>query len=232
MNTSIIPRLRLALCAGLLTLPAAAQTVIGTFAGTVRAVTDTTDETPLAGSGIVGNVSTFTGTISYEPDATKTQDGGNLIAAYRPASISVTIDGTHTFSSIDTTVVMRNDSSSFDDRIDFDFTSGVSSPFAVSGDQLFRVTLEDSSRQVFSGTGLPTALNFGNFTDGELFFRTDFDRDNNKLWIISGDVTSFSATLSAVPEPSTYATVFGFAVLAVAVWRRRAVSRAPQGASM
>lgn len=39
--------------------------------------------------------------------------------------------------------------------------------------------------------------------------------------ILTFSVTSL--TISAVPEPSTYAAAFGFAVLAYAVWRRRKV---------
>ena len=49
-------------------------------------------------------------------------------------------------------------------------------------------------------------LELANFSTRQLFIRTDLDRANNKLWTISGTITSLS--VSSTPEPGKTALLF------------------------
>lgn len=82
-------------------------------------------------------------------------------------------------------------------------------------------TLIDGTQTAFSSTDYPTSLDPSWFTSQLLDLR--FTGQVPGQDIINFNVTSMQINPSAVPEPSTYALLFGLGVLGLAVWRRRRV---------
>lgn len=50
--------------------------------------------------------------------------------------------------------------------------------------------------------------------------------NSGSSWVFDGAAMQFSVNATAVPEPGTYAALFGLAALGVVAWRRRKVARA------
>jgi hypothetical protein len=215
--------------AGLLALaatPAAATTVTVTFSGVVSGVTDSTDQGALSGSNIVAGVSTFSGGFSFD-SAAPPQFQSPGFGQYPGGTLTLVIDGVHVFSGANPSVAIWNDHSTFFDRFNVSPSNSSDSTFPFlfnQNDNLFRLTLQDSTSSVFSDASLPTSLDLADFDqrfDG-FFVRTDLDRQNGKLWILSGEITSLSVSL---PEPSASGLLVVPAALLVASLTGRRLRR-------
>ena len=171
------------------------------FSGTINGVSDNTGA--LAGSGITANVSTFTGTFSYD-SASSAVLQSTYSAIYPGGDLQVTIDGTHVFTGTANYVRVYNDDANFNDRFEsIPSGAGVVFPFTYNpNDNLFRVSFEDDTSSIFSDLSLPTNVALDSFSRRELFIRTDLDRAAGQLWILSGSVTSLAFAPLPVPEPS------------------------------
>ena len=116
------------------------------------------------------------------------------------------------------------------------FSQPVSLSFSLRGDNGFSAHLLSNA----SGTGYAeltsllgsTASNFGASAGAAVSFTGAIDRSTELLILLSNDtqtsgnpggilVQNFSLTYSAIPEPATYAAIFGIAVLGITLWSRR-----------
>ena len=61
------------------------------------------------------------------------------------------------------------------------------------------------------------------------FFFELFGNSNAALAITSGSMFSDNFSVSAIPEPSTYAAIAGLGALGVAFWSRRKIRTAAKG---
>jgi hypothetical protein len=211
---------------------ASASTIVITVSGEIDAVFDNTGA--LNGSGVTA-ASTFTAMFTFDTAAiphNNFDNGVTQVANYQTGSFAVTIDGVHTFTSSPSEIQVVNDDPNFYDtfhaRPDMSVFAPVASPFTWNqNDSLIRLSLEDSSNSIFANAALPTAsffdLPLATFSRAELFIRTDLDRDNNQVWMISGTMTSMTASVQAVPEPSTHLAVLLGASLIV-TWRRKVLA--------
>lgn len=193
-----------------------ATVILVSFGGTINGVSDNTGS--LAGSNIVANVSTFTGSFTYDT-ASSALSQGATVASYPGGPLVVTIDGSHAFSDADQQVRVWNDDPSFQDRFE-SVPNGAPPvfPFAYNvNDNLFRVSLGDPTATALANTSLPTSLSLTDFATRDLFIRTDLDRAAGQLWSISGRLTSL--TFTVVPEPGT-ALLIGLGVAGLAATRR------------
>jgi hypothetical protein len=112
----------------------------------------------------------------------------------------------------------------------------VSLSFSLRGDNGFSVHLLSNA----SGSGYSesasllgsTESNFGAAAGTKVSFTGAIDRSTELLILLSNDtqtsgnpggilVQNFSLTYSAIPEPATYAAIFGIAVLGITLWSRR-----------
>lgn len=184
--------------------PALATSITVTFSGVITGVSDSTDQGALSGSNLVAGTSTFTGSFTYDSAASASFQAPG-IAVYPTGTLTMVVDGVHTFTAKSPSLTLRNDDPNFNDRIDVSAGNQANNtfPFVFNpNDNLFRFTLHDSSRTVFADESLPTSLALASFDpnrfDG-IFVRTDLDRQNSKLWTLSGAITSLQVT---VPEPS------------------------------
>ena len=116
------------------------------------------------------------------------------------------------------------------------FSQPVSLSFSLRGDNGFSAHLLSNA----GGTGYSvlasllgsTASNFGAATGSSVAYNGTIDSSTELLILLSNDtqssgnpggilVQSFSLGYTAIPEPSTYAAIFGVAVLSIAFWARR-----------
>lgn len=107
MKTYLITALFVAVISGFVQSPSAEE-VRFDISGRITNISD--PDNVLSGTGITVNVSTFTGTIIYESDATPIEPPSSIEAHYQGTSFTVVIDNSYTTSSSSPIVSIYNDS--------------------------------------------------------------------------------------------------------------------------
>ena len=187
---------------------ATAEIVTVTFGGDIEGVGDSTGLNIMSGAGILPN-STFTGSFAYDSDSASYASnafGAAFNASSLVSPLTVTINGNLVFSGTTLQgISLSNDRGApFYDNFNINSLPNAFPVIYNPLDNFFRFTLTDPSQTVFGpNPSLPTSLSLADFSQGEIFIRSDFDRSLGQLWDIDGVVTSLTSVSASVPEPAT-----------------------------
>ncbi|WOO41354.1 PEP-CTERM sorting domain-containing protein [Rubellicoccus peritrichatus] len=94
---------------------------------------------------------------------------------------------------------------------------GSNAPFTDIAGNNFTNAGDQSWNNITTSTDVANGLSAGNYTVEVFWKATSTDGDH----FVNNGGSNYTATFEVVPEPSTYAALFGLAVLGLAAWRRR-----------
>jgi hypothetical protein len=172
-------------------IPVCSQADLITFSfhGNITYTEDTTTDQLLNGTGIEAGVSTFTGSLTYDPSADPYWIPQQDTAWYNVGKYSITIDGQYSFILPDYVIAIKNDTESppYDTM-----------QMAMEhGDALFDIPIErkqmefglwDWSAEVFPDTSLPDNINLSLFDDGRIRISGAEDAMNEYHYYIEGSI--------------------------------------------
>jgi hypothetical protein len=221
-STSLKPKFSLvrgALLAGIILSGAIAQaqTYTVNFGGYVSSKTGTAFTGVTAGDATTGTPFSTVATFNSTPTSSSTSaTSGSYSYTSGGVSITTTV-GAHTLTSPTVWLRISNDSGANGFQIENsgDFVTGA---FNIQNFQFMLYNNTSATNNPFTSTALSSIAN--NYSISNF-------GDNHSMTIgtvgladqLGGQITSYS--VSAIPEPSTYAAMAGAAILGFAIWRRR-----------